>query len=691
MGFTLIEVMTALLVFAIAIAGAVSGWLYVVRGQRVNSVQNELDIDVRKAMERVRSDLRLSSMDKVVFYPPGVGPFSALSFPMARDDDGDGVIELDGDGKILWDQTIVYHVWASTPNQLRRTTFDPRDNSLTAAERAAQLESVVVTGNGSATFNAANASTVAIFENLFTWNIWGKGAVFDAYSPTLTRVNNVVLGSLLLTGGDHLFKFEVKGKNAASTGYKIGLDDLVVSPCGIPREAEKCLPVSAESGAASAAQYIAGGSWSENNQLYFPATAAGQSFTLSLKNDLWLETLFSAPGSLADNTTVEFDSYITPKEYMLLLGPPTNAWQADWQTLDVYSASTQPNDIQNTSVRVLLRGSTMTEGGAIKYDGKLHCVWFYAGAQNLKIIEARIAEATNALGYCMDAVDSGVPLLYGASTTVDIPANNYRNLTVPSSTSFFIDKEKSYLVSFLVANEGAKGCARYWREYHGEGTTNPAPGSYIIVSPTNVSQSVDIIREPNWSLTYGAMVQVTSSLFSVQHLHTLAQSNGTFISQIIDTHLDAPVYNQIQWHAEKPSDSYIGFKVRSSDDDQMIGAPAWSNISAITSQGAVNPGAGRYLQFLCDMRCDSSGYYVPRVKHVAIDWAGDTRVVDVGGSVTTGPDYGIFELTVDGNPLVRGITIDLTIYQDVWGFSPGVTNRLTSSVSAEVEPRNTGK
>jgi hypothetical protein len=45
---------------------------------------------------------------------------------------------------------------------------------------------------------------------------------------------------------------------------------------------------------------------------------------------------------------------------------------------------------------------------------------------------------------------------------------------------------------------------------------------------------------------------------------------------------------------------------------------------------------------------------------------------------------------VDGNPLAKGVTIDLIIYQDVMAFG-GKTNRLTSSMVAEVEPRNTGK
>jgi len=47
-------------------------------------------------------------------------------------------------------------------------------------------------------------------------------------------------------------------------------------------------------------------------------------------------------------------------------------------------------------------------------------------------------------------------------------------------------------------------------------------------------------------------------------------------------------------------------------------------------------------------------------------------------------------LTVDGRTLVKGLRVDLTIYEDVQGWAKG-GKRLTSSLMAEIEPRNTGK
>ena len=126
-GFTLVEILVATAILGITMIAAVSGWLYVFRGERMNSVQNELDMDVRAAMERLRADIRLSSIDKMYYYPEGPGPYTAISIPLARDDNGDGLIELDDSGKIIWDKTVIYHVWSGTPNQLRKTTFDPRN------------------------------------------------------------------------------------------------------------------------------------------------------------------------------------------------------------------------------------------------------------------------------------------------------------------------------------------------------------------------------------------------------------------------------------------------------------------------------------------------------------------------------------------------------------------------------------
>ena len=213
-----------------------------------------------------------------------------------------------------------------------------------------------------------------------------------------------------------------------------------------------------------------------------------------------------------------------------------------------------------------------------------------------------------------------------------------------------------------------------------------SPGSYLI--PDSSSPDEAATRAANWS-GRGDVIQDTR-LFSVEHIHTLAPSNGMFTSHIFDTHLSAPVYSDISWHAVKPWGTQLKMRVRTADNADMSDAAAWSNVTAMTSGGAISPGNRRYCQFRAEMQSGFSGWYVPSLQDVTIRWNGETRVTYLGGTVTTGPDYGIFELKVDDKPLVKGVGLDLTIYKDVRKLGGGLS-RLTSAAAVEVEPRNTGK
>jgi len=664
----------------------ITSWLYLLYGEKLNSVQNELDIDVRTAMEWLRADLRLTSMDKVFFHPEGPGPYVAVSFPMARDDDGDGVVELDENDHIIWDRTVIYHRWDAVPNQLRITVFDPRDNSLTDEQRQEQLESVVIHGNGDYTYNSGNASTMALFENLFEWAIYAKAAVFDAYSPIVTRAKDVALGSILLDNGEHEFRFEVVGKNAASSGYKIGIDTVVVSPCGYPREAEAQLPVTEESGASVETEYMEEGSWSGNYQLLFPATDHGHYFVLTMENDRWEETNFRATGSECENTEVEFDTSLSPQDFVVRLegGLADTNWFAGDQTRDLDVDSSQYDEIKGCAVRVLIRGEQMTDGGWIDHDGGNVRLRFDAGFLPLTILAAYIAEAADPTNPAPNAAQPGVQLYFGGAEEVTIGTWGYGWAQPAAGTSFPIEKEKSYLVSFLVADDTAHGTSEIWLE----SSTN-APGCYLIPRTNNPTEAM--IQQADWS---GLPYVVTDRLFAVKHMVTTYATNGYFASQIFDTHVDDPQYTEIDWNADVPAGTVLSLKLRAGDDPALADAPAWSNLTALSGPGAISLPAGRYVQFQAQLQSNNDPDFeaceTPRLKDVTLRWQGERRITDVGGTFTTGPDYGIFKLLVDGNELKKGVRVELTIFEDVAGFA-GKTKRVTSSMVAEVEPRNTGK
>ncbi len=697
-GFTMAETLVALAITVSAMAVAIGGWVFVERGEKINSVQAELDIDVRRTIERLKADLRLSAQDKIVFYPEGPGPYTAISFPIARDDDHDGLIELDAEGKIIWDKTLIYHVWSSTPNRLLLTTFDPRDNSLTDAQRQEQLNQVVAAGHGGSTYNGAHAKTRILFQNLFTWKITSKGIVFDAYDPVLGRELNVSLGSVLIGPGDHTFQFIAVDKNPASSQRKIGLDTLTVSPSALEREAEQQLPATAQSGASAAADYLPGGSWSGNGQLLFPAAANGHSFTLTMENDRWEEVNFRDTGSCAERTVVRFDETLSPPKFVVQLEGPGYAWMAQDQTAST-EASDNSNSLTGAVVRVLVRGEQMLHGGFVRLSGKAHYVRFKASEEkdkDLKISAAYIAEAASRTNFTPNAIGPGVQLFFPPShLALDStePLSFFDsfysqpNTTIPggrsrwarTSTPFSIDAEKSYLISFLVSSDSGTGNASYWVEPRAE-----APGAYVI--PADKAPGAADAQAADWG---GKNWVMTNKLYGVYGVYTLCPTNGLFTSQVVDTHQTAPAYSEVLFDASAAGGS-VGVKVRTGNQLNLTDAPAWSNVAARASSGSINPGNNRYVQFQAILNPDNTGWNSPNLKKVAVRWPGESRIVDLAAMATTGPDYGIWEVKVDGKSPVKGVTVDLTIYKDVPAFG-GKSTRLTSSMVTEIEPRNTGR
>lgn len=680
-GHTLIEMMIAMLVAATAIAGAMAGWGFIARTERVNSVQAQLDMSVRKSMEKLKRDLRLTAMNKMFFYPSGPGPYTAVSFPMATPGTN-GLIPMDAGGSnILWDQTVIYHVKTTTPYRLLRTVILQTPNTMTDPALAAQLTSVVAQGNGGTT----NATTETVFENLFTWSIHGQGAVFDGYSPTFSWNPGVSFGSFLMTNGTHQLKFTVSGKNTASSGYRVGVDTVVCTPCGVEREAEAQLPVASQAGAVAQVDYMAEGAWSGNYQLLFPATATGQTFTLTMDNDRWEETNFRGEGALCSKTVVEFDQTVNPYDFSVRLEGDiinnNNSWQADWQTGASNAVNDSATSLANTVVRVLVRGrNLLPNGGATKFSGKTFYANFMASVNGpLKIKGAFIAEAANQASPSPDGATDGTQLYFsqwGSGYTkddVNIPAGG--NLWCRPTSDFGIDSTKSYVISFAVGDNGGGIC---WPETH-----SGVPGAYVIAG----SSDPTIAASMDWSSRSPA---VSSSLYGLYGIFTLYPTNGLFTSQVLDTQLPAPVFGSITWNADKPSGTSLKIKVRAGDDPQMTNAPAWSTVTGMTMAGAITAASKRYVQFQAVLDPDTGGWNTPKLKDVTLRWTGGSKMVDVGAIMTKGPNYGICELTIDGKPLTKALSIDLTIFDDVNGGWESGPKRLTSSMTAEIDPRNTG-
>ncbi len=676
-GYSLVEMMIAAVLLLIVVSSATSAWIYYNRAERVNAIQTELDLDVRVAMEKIKHDLRLSSMDKVFFYPTGPGPYTAISFPMAKDNNGDGVIELGPGGtNIAWDMTVVYHIKTTTPYRLLRTVFDPRDNNLTDAQRVEQIGSVVANGNGSSTYNGANATTHTVFENLFNWNIDGKGATFDAYNPTLQR-KNVSFGSILLGPGAHSFKFTSIGKNPSSSGYRIGIDTMTVAPSAAEREAESQLPATAQSGATAVWDYMSQGSWSANYQLLFPATGLDQYFTLSMENDRWEETNFRGLGALCDNTVVFWDESTTPKNFCLQLDGYGYGWLATEQAGTNSYYWIMDNSLTSRTYRVLMRGEEMINGNHIAFSGQSPYVLFYSyGGYPLKIKSAFIGTAQSSTTPTPNASGTMTRLRFNGNDEAELGGSNgVWGIFANPVTVFSIDKTKSYIISYQISSDSGNGMA--CSETHAG-----AVGSYFIRNSDPTDASI-----LDWS---SRPVEYDNRIVGLYGVWTYYPSNGTFTSQIFDTKNSTPPYLTMNWTADKPYGTAVSMKIRTGNQPDMSDAPAWSNITAMTLTGTISPPSKRYVQFRSILTASSGGYSTPILKDTTIRWTGATKVVDVAAQMTTGPNYGVCSLTIDDRPLLKGIKINLTIFKDIVGWTPE-TMRLTSMMTAEVEPRNTGK
>jgi hypothetical protein len=183
----------------------------------------------------------------------------------------------------------------------------------------------------------------------------------------------------------------------------------------------------------------------------------------------------------------------------------------------------------------------------------------------------------------------------------------------------------------------------------------------------------------------------TNYLFGLSALTASYPAAGEYTSQIFDTHLTTPNYGDISWNADVPSNTGVAFKIRSGNQPDLSDAPDWSVITASSiNPHAVGTSYKRYIQFQALLTSDPATYTTtPRLKDVTIDWTGERQLVNVGGIFTKGPGYGMFELSVDGNPLRSALIVDLEIYKDLMVMNKE-TRRITSSLRADLTPRNSG-
>lgn len=318
-GFTLSELCISGSLSVVVIGMAMLGFVEITQVWHREAIVNELALDLGKAMDWLKHDLRLSSVGvgHMAFYPANGADYTAISLPRAVDTDGDGLLERDSESDITWNETVIYHVRPGDPDELRRTVFTSRNQDSTPAQLYTQLKLVVESTNSSqmalAALGGESVQSRVIFKNLVNMTIRPPDMSFDGYSPTYTKHKRISWGSVVLDSGTHKLKFTVVGKNDNSSGYKVGIDSFALSTSYSQRDGETYLRTG--SGYAAGTGTIVavdmssyGASWNGKCQMTYDASSPSNTIVIMVPNDQWTDTNFRGPvPELLSNVTVAFD------------------------------------------------------------------------------------------------------------------------------------------------------------------------------------------------------------------------------------------------------------------------------------------------------------------------------------------------------------------------------------------------
>ncbi len=462
-GFTLVEVLIASLITLTVTASALTLFVHGLHVWEQQSIVGELNMNLELALERIRADLRLSSVGigLMSFYPQGSDTFTAISVPMADDTDDDGLLDRDDDGHIVWNRTVVYHVRPGTPDQLLRTEFEPRDPDASPEDIYKQLKKVVEASSFAeiqdAEMTGESVASKVVFENLVDLTFYPPDARYDCYAPTRQRGRTFNWGSIVLDGGVHKLKLEVVGKNTASSGYKVEIDRIRMSNTGSAREGEIYVPHHSHptspfyeyrttSATAGAEQRGTGWSFSGNCSMLANVTEVGGSVELDIYNDLWCDSNFRTPGGvMSSNCSVKFDvSFTNVAPYVpdvVVSMDKGVAWTA--------------NSISDSSASTLIAGQTMlvtniiysgtNEIGGLTMDGKWARVSFQGGLGAPTYI-------TNASLIDVAAGTSATLTFNGGDTDGFAPSQG--TIWSDWAPDFVIDRNQDYRVAFQIGGVG---------------------------------------------------------------------------------------------------------------------------------------------------------------------------------------------------------------------------------------------
>ncbi len=700
-GFTMIEMLVAAAISVFLIGGATVALINAVRFWRAEAIRSELHMDLETALERIRHDLRLSSVGigLMAFYPADAAAYTAISFPLASPG-ADGLLERDENNDIIWDTTVIYHVRPGSPDELIRTTFHPRNENAASEDFYLQLESTVqattTAGVQAAALDDEVAESRIVFRNLVEMVFRPPDLLFDGYAPQYGRARSFNWGGIVLSNGVNELTFTVRGRNAASDpeGYKVGIDRFALSYSGSPREGEMVLPVhnhpvapyysyEINRGAVEAedmSEY--GASWSGNSQLTFLppiGNAEGASITFHVENDLWCDANFdSPPGVLASNCNrrlVRAFEDIEPHiaDFVVAMDS-SRVWDAVFgfasdEPLEASNLSLASDDTQFINIIYGGAGGQST----ITMDGSWVRFEFSAGTDRGLIV--RNPRLSRRLSDDQSVPGSEAVLTFndGNNSAAYIPAGNVRKT---DWIRYEIDGAESYLLRWermpgsFIGNwyDTHYNRARVWSNQDVDQEGNPHVMSYINGEPDNRLIALSAVE--------------------------VFTTNAVYRSGVFDTRVASPAYRELLWTRHDPADvaGDIALRIRSADRRDMkdgsgndvlwypaggFNNHAGNDISAISG--------GRYVQYEVLFSAWGEQHRPPILRDVTITWDAPTGIADLIVDFARGPDYGIIGADVNGQSFVKGIEVEMEIFRD------GPFGEERVSGVAEVRPLNTDR
>lgn len=672
--------MISMAVGGVFLASVLSAWQFSTKIWKEEIVQSLLRVSIEQSMEKIKEDIHLSDSNNILFYPVSGSPYTAISIPRATPA-ANGFLTLSG-GNIAWDKTVVYYSFTSSgKTELRRTVYNTYDSNST--NRQTELNTLVTTGAPS---GASNATTRVLFKNdTAAFEIVSPNPTFDGYAASVSRSPLTSFGSVYMSSGTHQVTFEVMGKNSSSTGYRLGLDSLALSPSGGHREGE-ILTVSSSTGQTQNTENMTlySGVWGGNYQKEYQATASGNSITFSVNYDEWIESNFNnMTHSTTETTGTNPALALASRETQGL----TASWLASTQTL----SGSQVDELLGSrqSIRSVINGSFLTKSAHM-----IRLKFTASQSANLVINDAYFGLRQGSEALANGTFNfSGVPgQLYfdnaplaegstdpagavgaGLATSITVPAGNYVwtnwfTRTIDASTTV-----PDFLVSM---NVSAGAGASTWAQTQG----TPPVYSYRIADATGINTAIS-----PWSSGWAGYSTTASVFASVEMAGWL--DNGTATSQVYDTKVTNPVYSALSWTPSLPAGALVTMRIRSSSNADMSGATAWNaalnGTNTPLALGALSN--NRYVQFQAVFQAAPPYLTYPQIDDVKIAWPGNSVLVELLGYYTLKPNYGQFRVLLDGQPTVKGLEIKLTAAQVYRAKTYSCT------LNAEEKPRNTGK